>query len=94
MARSDGVKATGKRKGVVQRPAKRLQKYAPEPTKEEYKTFPEGYRPEDGNYPAEEILKVKNIGGPEKKRQYLVQWKPHPFTLQYFAPSWVRCLSY
>lgn len=89
MAKSATLKSPGKRRGVAQRPAKQSKKYAPEPTLEEYKTFPEGYRLEEGSYPAEEILQVKGIHGPEEKRRYLVQWEPHPLTLRYFEPTWV-----
>jgi hypothetical protein len=89
MARSAKLKATAHSRGVAQRPAKQKTRYAPEPTAEEYKTFPPGYRREGGLWPAEEILDIQGADGPEKKRRYLIQWEPHPHTHQYFEPTWV-----
>lgn len=88
MAKSAAVKAIGQRKGVAQRPAKqpKKSKYAPEPTIEEYKTFPPGFRLEHDIYPAVEILKTRYS---EKRREYLVRWHPHPLTRQEFEPTWV-----
>lgn len=90
MAKSAKLRPTGLKKGIAQRPAKPTFKsqYAPEPTYEEYQTFPPGFRLENGNWPAKEILEVKGAHGPEKKRKYLIRWHPHPFTGQDFEPTW------
>lgn len=85
------LRPTESNKGVARRPAKQKfkSKYAPEPTAEEYKTFPDGYRLEFGSWPAEEILEVKGAHGPKNKRKYLIRWHPHPLTGQDFEPTWV-----
>jgi hypothetical protein len=96
MAKSAKLRPTEPNKGIARRPAKEKfkSKYAPEPTAEEYKTFPDGYRLEFGSWPAEEILEVKGAHGPESKRKYLIRWHPHPFTGQDFEPTWVSWLCY
>jgi hypothetical protein len=92
MARSANLRPAGSKKGIAQRPVKFKTRYAPEPTLEEYKTFPPGLRLENDNWPAEEILKVKGAKGPQKQRQYLVRWHPHPYTGQDFEPTWASLI--
>lgn len=94
MAKSAQLRAIEPKKGIARRPAKQKSKYATEPTKEEYETFPPGYKLENGSWPAEKILEVEGAHGPKKQRRYLIQWHPHPYTRQYFEPSWASLLCF
>lgn len=44
----------------------------------------------EGTWPALAILQEKT--GKNKKKQYLVEWEPHPLTGEKFEPTWV-CAS-
>ena len=96
MAKSAHLRPIDHKKGIARRPQKQTlrPKYAPEPTLEEYRQFPPGFRLENGSWPAEEILEISGANGPERKRSYLIQWHPHPLTRQYFEPTWVSLLSF
>ena len=57
-------------------------------TLESAPTVPDKLAPgEDGWWPARAILKEKGSGG---RKQYLIDWEPHPKTREVFEPSYVR----
>lgn len=56
----------------------------------EQKTLPKRfYESGEGTWPALRIIGERGSG---KKKEYLLEWEPHPYTKEIFRPDWVRIL--
>jgi len=56
-------------------------------TWEEQLRLPERFHEEEGVWPAVAILDQRGSGD---RKEYLLEWEPHPETGEVFEPTWVR----
>jgi len=55
---------------------------------DEQKTLPKRFHESgEGTWPA---LKIIGERGSGKRKEYLLEWEPHPYTNETFRPDWVR----
>ena len=60
-------------------------------TWDEQLRLPARFREAEGVWPARRILKERKTG---LKKEYLVDWEPHPETGEIFRPTWVSHISH